>query len=93
MTETLTSVKLTAETYSPYKAAKLINALLSERELDKVIPAQMIYNYTKKGYIPSQMNSDNHIVITHENLTKWFEIYVKRAELNAQLKALTVANS
>lgn len=85
-TSTPTSALLT-----PYKAAKEVNAQLLEMNIDKVIPAQMIYTYVKKGYITSTLVGEKRM-IAPEDLAAWFVIYVERAKLNAQLKALRVSN-
>lgn len=59
-------------TVSPYQAAKLVNAILVEVGL-KEIPPQMMYNYTKKGYIPSV---DKKIKV--EDLHEWTTKYLAK---------------
>lgn len=59
----------TVETVSPYAAAKLVNAVLVEVGL-KEIPPQMMYNYVKKGYIPS-VDKKINVSDLHEWTTKY----------------------
>ena len=62
----------TNETVSPYGAAKLVNTILVEVGL-KEIPPQMMYNYVKKGYIPSV---DKKIKV--EDLHEWTTKYLAK---------------
>lgn len=57
-----------------YQTAKVVNEMLTMRGL-KVIPPQMVYNYIKKGYIPS-VNGQ----VTLTAASEWADAYVaKRA--------------
>ena len=57
---------------TPYAATKIVNAILTENGL-KAIPPQMMYNYTKKGYIPSENGR-----ITEESLMTWLAKYLTK---------------
>lgn len=68
---------------TPYAAAKIVNAVLNERGIDKVLPAQMLYNYTtakvragKKPLGGLELDSDGKITI--KSLTAWIERYVAK---------------
>lgn len=63
----------TITTVSPYKAAQIVNALLAEAGVEKTLPPQMFYTYTKKGYIPS---TDGKVSL--EDLQVWFEKYLAK---------------
>jgi hypothetical protein len=81
--------------YTPYEAHKLVNKALKEADIDKVIPPQMMYNYTTaklnkglKPMIPSFQVEENNKVktyITEEDFNVWLERYIKKATLLAQL--------
>jgi len=65
---------MTTTTLTGYQTAKVVNEMLAARGL-KAIPPQMVYNYIKKGYIPSQ-----HGQVTLEAAAEWADAYVaKRA--------------
>lgn len=66
---------------TPYGAAKVVNARLKEEGIDKVIPPQMMYNYTtarvakgKKPFIA--LNEDSSV--NEESLSTWLESYVAK---------------
>jgi hypothetical protein len=70
---------------TPYGAAKLINTQLSADGFDKVLPAQMFYNYTsallkknKRPMIPSTLNEDGSVEITTEDLATWYQKYTTK---------------
>jgi hypothetical protein len=58
---------------TPYGAAKIVNALLAEAGVAKVLPPQMFYTYVKKGYIPS---TDKKIAAV--DLAAWAEKYIAK---------------
>jgi hypothetical protein len=60
---------MSENTVSPYAAAKLVNTVLVEVGL-KEIPPQMMYNYVKKGYIPS-VDKKINVSDLHEWVTKY----------------------
>lgn len=60
-------------TLTPYGAAKIVNALLAENGIEKVLPPQMFYTYVKKGYIPS---TDGKISPT--DLATWCDKYIAK---------------
>lgn len=62
-------------TYTPYQCAKVINEELANRNIDKVLPPQMFYTYTKKSYIKSSKNEQNKVVVKHSDLVEWFVKY------------------
>jgi hypothetical protein len=71
----------TDDTFTPYAAAAVVNGILSELGLDKVLPPQMIYNYTtgqiKKGKKPMiEVNEDGRI--TNDGLFTWTEKYLNK---------------
>ena len=65
------------ETYSPYGLNKVVNAILAtiafeNEEKAKVLPPQMFYNYTKKGFIKSDENKK----IAREECIRWTTKYL-----------------
>jgi hypothetical protein len=68
--------------FTPYKAAKIVNAALEAAEVDKQIPPQMMYNYTtarvNKGKTPliECVTINGQTLITEAGLTKWLEAYM-----------------
>lgn len=62
-------------TYSPYQCAKVINEELASKGVDKVLPPQMFYTYTNKGYIKSYKDETNKVRVTHAQLVEWFVKY------------------
>ena len=60
---------------TPYAAAKIVNALLAEAGIDKVLPPQMFYTYAKKGYIPA---TDGRIA--EADLAAWAEKYIAKQQ-------------
>ena len=67
--------------FTPYAAAKLVNAQLKDMGIDKKLPAQMFYTYTAKGYITSTLGPDGKRTITQEALTDWFIKYCTKNKL------------
>lgn len=66
---------------TPYAAAKVVNQWIAEAGHDKVLPAQMFYNYTKgrisKGKAPFiPVDGDNKI--READLKAWFEKYSEK---------------
>lgn len=66
---------------TPYAAAKLVNEALRENNIDKTIPAQMMYNYTtakiRQGKKPLiEVNEDGKINV--ESFTKWLSRYIEK---------------
>ena len=69
---------------TPYAAAKIVNEALNKAGVDKVIPPQMMYNYTtarvrkdKKPLIEVEIK-DEKIFIKSDALEKWIEKYVAK---------------
>jgi hypothetical protein len=58
---------------TPYGAAQLINQTLRTMGSEKVIRPQMVYNYVKKGYIPSSEGR-----VSYEDLMDWFQKYCEK---------------
>lgn len=78
--------------YSTYLAAKKVNQMLKKDEIDKVIPSQMIYNYTtarlnngQKPLIDCAKDENGKTFITEEALMEWYAKYSKKAKLLATL--------
>lgn len=65
----------TQTTYTPYAAAKRINEALAEAGVEKVLPPQMFYNYTKgrvaKGKKPFIEYNRETGKIDHDVLVEW----------------------
>lgn len=59
---------------SPYGAAKVVNALLAEAGVEKVLPPQMFYTYVAKGYIPADENKK----IAEADLLEWATKYLAK---------------
>lgn len=57
---------------SAYAAAKIVNEWIKELGVEKVLPPQMIYTYTKKGYITSN-EVDGKRLVEESDLKVWFE--------------------
>lgn len=78
---------------SSYQCAKLVNSWLSEEGLDKVIPSQMIYNYTsgqlKKGKTPMIVchkdPETNKVTVTLEDLKVWYTKYSNKVRVLSYL--------
>lgn len=74
----------TATTYSPYQAAKVVNKVLEEKGIEKILPPQMFYNYTtariRSGKAPliETVEVEGKVRIKEEALTKWIEKYVAK---------------
>ena len=60
-------------TYTPYAIAKIVNELLAECEIEKVLPPQMFYTYAKKGMLNGIKESKR---ITGSDAAAWTEAYV-----------------
>lgn len=76
-----TKVNVNVEFVSPYEAAKIVNAILKEKQIDIVLPPQMFYNYTtariragKKPFI--ETNKDNKVVV--KSLLEWTARYIEK---------------
>lgn len=67
-----------SEEISPYQGAKLINSMLKELGIEKVLPPQMIYTYANKNMIKSHKNEQNKIMIKTSDLLEWFGKYVSK---------------
>lgn len=61
---------------TPYAGSKIVNEILKENGI-KEIPPQMVYNYSKKGYIVSG-TLNGKIDITEENLMVWIVKYLAK---------------
>jgi hypothetical protein len=62
---------------SPYKASKIVNDKLTEMGIEKKLPPQMFYTYTKKNYIRSTL-IEGKTMISIESLDEWFNKYTKK---------------
>lgn len=66
---------------TPYAAAKVVNALLAEAGVDKQLPPQMFYNYTKARIRAGKrplIECDENGAITPEALATWAKRYVAK---------------
>lgn len=71
---------MTSTSLTPYSCAKIVNNLLKEEGIEKILPPQMFYTYVKKGYIPSTQGR-----VAPEDLAKWCEKYIARAKVLSTL--------
>jgi hypothetical protein len=62
---------------TPYAAAKIVNATIKDKGLDKVIPPQMMYTYAKKDYVET-VTVDGKKRITSDGLEKWLVGYINK---------------
>jgi hypothetical protein len=80
---------------TPYAAAKIVNAALLEANVEKVIPPQMMYNYTtariRKGKAPF-IKTDAEGRITEAGLAEWLEKYLAKqgVEVTAPVEDFSV---
>lgn len=63
---------MSTTTLSPYHAAGVVNTWLKDLGVDKKLPPQMFYNYTKKAYIKSQL-VEGKVKIERDDLRDWFD--------------------
>jgi hypothetical protein len=70
MSENKAELVIESEFVSPYQLCKLVNKALS-----KSLPPQMFYNYVKKAFIKSSLNSTQHIQISRADALAWFAKY------------------
>lgn len=71
---------LTQDNYTPYQAAGAVSKIVDQR-----VREQMMYNYCKKGYIPSHVGTKTTnkgerevTLITKEDLTEWVLKYAAK---------------
>lgn len=69
---------MSATLLTPYAAAKIVNGILADlNEAEgtdlKAIPPQMVYNYVRKGYIPSYDGK-----VSSNDLMVWLAKYLSR---------------
>lgn len=77
---------LTDTHVTPYAAAKFVNEALKEAGVDKVVPSQMMYNYTKArlnankvSFIECDLNDEGEFVgVNIEALAAWTTKYVEK---------------
>jgi hypothetical protein len=67
----------TAETYGPYGMRKVVNVILRDLGVDKVLPGPMFYTYAKKGYIPTVAGSEAKVIL-REDAVAWTEAYLTK---------------
>lgn len=67
--------------YSPYQCAKVINDELASKGVEKVLPPQMFYTYTKKKYIKSYLDENNKVRVAHSDLVEWFVKYCTKNQI------------
>ena len=66
------SSTFTESTYSPYALSKVLSGILGRE-----IKPQMMYLYTKKGYIGSSVVGGK-ILVTSEDAIEWAEKYITK---------------
>jgi osmotically-inducible protein OsmY len=84
MTEQSITEYFTTPTYSPYGMMKVVNKILSDLGIDKVLPGPMFYTYTKKGYIKSYVVGGK-VTISAESATEWTEKYLTKLVKKVQV--------
>lgn len=67
---------ITEEYLTGYRLAKKVNEVLEHFEL-KSIPPQMVYNYIKKGFIPTT-EVNGQALVTNEDAVTWVHKYVSK---------------
>lgn len=55
---------------TPYQGAKLINEWIKDLGVERILPPQMIYTYTKKNMIKNTNGK-----VSEKDLREWFEKY------------------
>jgi hypothetical protein len=75
---------------SPYAAAKVVNAKLKEAGIDKVVPPQMMYNYTtsrinagKEPFIKFTLEGG----VDAKDLDRWTKAYIAKLQAKATVDA------
>lgn len=63
---------MSTTTLSPYQAAGVVNTWLKDLEIEKKLPPQMFYTYTKKAYIKSELVGGK-VKVSREDLRDWFD--------------------
>ena len=71
------NVDLANTFFTPYQCATVVNSWFAEKQIDRELPPQMFYTYTKKGYIASYEVEGKKLVAL-EDLQKWFVAYVHK---------------
>jgi len=78
------SATRTDDLFTQYSAASVVNGILEDLGIDKVLPPQMFYNYTsgqinkgKKPMIPV-VTVDGKVRITNDDLFVWVEKYLNK---------------
>lgn len=83
MTNSKTEVATVTEVVTPWQAAKIVNARLTEEGF-KVVPPQMLYNYTtarlNAGKVPF-IAYTRESGIDLESLQVWLDKYVAKKKL------------
>jgi hypothetical protein len=69
-------------TMTPYAATKIVNAALAAAGVDKTLPPQMLYNYAKKGYIPTSADGK----ISEADLEAWLTKYLAKQGVQVALQ-------
>jgi hypothetical protein len=72
---------------TPYKAAKAVNEALKEAGIDKVVPPQMMYNYTSsrvnKGKKPL-IKFDIEKGVDQKDLERWTKSYIEKLQQKSE---------
>jgi hypothetical protein len=63
--------------YTPYECATIVNVWFEEKDVDRTVPPQMMYNYVKNGRIATT-ELDGKKFVSETDLSEWFvKFYVK----------------
>ena len=79
----------TAETYSPYGMMKVVNEILRDAGVSKVLPGPMFYTYCKKGYITT-VEGSNAKTVKASDAALWTEEYLIKLVKKATVKNTVV---
>lgn len=63
--------------YTPYECAAVVNAWFLEKGIERTLPPQMFYTYTKKEYIESIL-VEGKVYVELNELQKWFVRYTQK---------------
>ena len=75
---------MSKQLFTPYAAARVVNAALAEAGVEKTLPPQMFYNYTtariRAGKAPliEAVEKDGKVMIAEEALGAWLTKYLAK---------------
>jgi hypothetical protein len=74
----MSAIEIRTNENTAYFVATLINRILSENEIDRQIPSQMMYNYTRNGLIAKRTKNESAKLVRYSAeevvlfVNKWF---------------------